>query len=140
MEPQSYKPIIKNVLVCAGTYCIATWAYIPLEFGFAKLTEGIWYHGNFSVYVLEPLFTKAPLALVAACAGAFVIRFVNSERPIRWAFVLALIYALNGFAWQHWSRPPEFLDRVEQTIGALFPALSCILGAILSHRKQKSSS
>jgi hypothetical protein len=126
--------IARNILIGPGAYYLAEWAALPLEIGFGKFTSGIIYRGDFAGYVVMPLVGRLPLALVAAVVGATVILLVESDRPVAWTMIPALIYALVGFYGHHWTRPPVLLDRISETISALFPALTCILGGIIAAR------
>jgi hypothetical protein len=126
----------RNLLICAGAYYVARWMTLPLAFGFGKLTQGITYSGDFEGTVLMPLILKVPVALVAAAVGASVLWLVDSGRPLRWVIFPALLYALLGFLGYHWAHPPLPRDRVFQTVGALFPAISCVLGGIVASRRR----
>jgi hypothetical protein len=83
-----------------------------------------------------PLVAHLPEALVAAVVGATVVWLVESDRPVIWTIFPALLYALTGFLGYHWARPPMLLDRVQQTVGAVFPAVTCVVGGILASRQR----
>jgi hypothetical protein len=129
----------RNVLIGAGSYYLSGWLGLPLALGFEKLTQGLTYAGDFNITVVGPLVTHFPRAVVAAIAGASVALFVESDQPATWAIFPALLYAVLGFFGYHWARQPMFLDRVAQTIGALFPALACVAGAMIASRKRTTS-
>lgn len=126
--------IARNILIGLGTYYLAQWLALPLNIGFFKLTSGIIYRGDFAGYIVMPLVGRLPLAVVAVAVGGTVILLVESDRPVAWTVIPALLYVLIGFYGHHWSRPPVFLDRVSETISALFPALTCIVGGIITAR------
>ena len=130
----------RNLLICAGAYYVASWMTLPLAFGFGKLTQGITYSGDFEGAVVMPLVLKVPAALVAAAVGASVIWLVDSGRPLRWVIFPALLYAILGFLGYRWAHPPLPRDRVFQTVGALFPAVACILGGIVASRRRATPS
>ena len=121
-------------MIGPGAYYLAQWVALPLTIGFEKFTSGIIYPGDFAGYVVMPLVGRLPLAVVAAVVGATVIWLVESDRPVAWTMIPTLLYALVGFYGHHWMRPPVFLDRVSETISALFPALTCVLGGIIAAR------
>jgi len=132
-----YKTVTaKNLLICAGTYYVSRWVTLPLVFGFGKLTQGITYSGDFEGAVVMPLVLKVPVALVAAAVGASIIWLVDSDRPLRWVIFPALLYAILGFLGYHWAHPPLLRDRVFQAVGALFPAVACVLGGIVASRRR----
>jgi hypothetical protein len=134
MESTDYVVTARNLLVGAGAYFISGWLGIPLSLAFGKLTQGLIYTGDFNGYVVSPIVVHMPRAIIAAGVGATVVWLVESPRPVSWALPPAILYALFGFLGYHWARPPVFLDRVSQTIGALFPAFACIVGALISTR------
>ncbi len=128
----------KNLLIGAGAYYLSQWVAPPLGFGFWKLTKGIIYRGDFAGAVLMPLVTQLPEALVAAGVGAAVAWLVESERPLRWAIFPALLYATFGYLGYHWVRPTPFIYRFAEVIGALFPAVTCVVGGIVAVRRRAS--
>jgi hypothetical protein len=135
------KPILnvvtaKNLLIGAGAYYLSKWLVLPLAIGFAKLTQGHTYEGDFAASVVMPLVVHFPTALVAAAAGATVVWLVESGRPVRWTIFPALLYGLLGFLGYHWARHPLFLDRVQQTVGGVFPALACVVGGMVASRRR----
>ncbi|MGC1830105.1 MAG: hypothetical protein WA663_06815 [Candidatus Acidiferrales bacterium] len=131
MKPFRNLAIARNILIAAGAYYLAAWITFPLALGFDKLTQGIIYSGDYESTVVMPLVQHLPKALMAAAVGAAVVWLVESRRPVRWVLFPVILYAVLGFLGYHWGRPPVLLDRVEQAVGALFPALSCAFGGVL---------
>lgn len=123
---------VRNILIGAGAYYLAGWLNFVLWFGFGRLTDGIIYSGSFGGSVVMPLVVHFPKALAAFAAGVVVVWLVEAERPTIWVIFPVLLYAAFGFFGYHWERPPVFLDRVAQTIGALFPAITCAIGGIVA--------
>lgn len=128
--------IAKNLLLCTGVFYLSKWVVLPLALGFGKLTQGIIYRGDFQGTVLMPLVLHVPIALVAAGAGASVLWLVDSARPLRWVIFSALLYGSFGLLGYHWAHRPLLHDRVFQTVGALFPAITCVLGGIMAIRRR----
>lgn len=136
MKPTSSVATAKNLLIGAGAYYVAGWLGVPLGFGFGKLTQGLIYRGDFNGAVVAPLVIYLPWAIVATAAGATVVWLAESDHPFRWALFPALLFGLFGFLGHHWERPPMVVDRVAQTIGALFPAVACVVGALVAERRR----
>jgi hypothetical protein len=128
----------RNLLIGAGAYYLSLWLGEPLAFGFGRLTQGLIFSGDFNIAVVGPIVMHLPRALVAAAAGATVVSLVESDRPMGWVIFPALLYAILGFLGYHWARPPVILDRLAQTTGALFPALACVVGAMVASRRQRT--
>jgi hypothetical protein len=136
MKPFHNLVTARNLLIGAGAYYLAAWLTFPLGLGFDKLTQGMIYSGNFGSAIVMPLVEHVPKALTAAAVGVAVVWLVESDRPVRWAIFPVLLYAVLGFFGYHWAHPPVLLDRVMQTVGALFPAASCACGAIMAARQR----
>ena len=130
---------VKNFLVCAGIYYLTHWMALPLAFAFGKLTQGIIYHGDFQGAVIAPLVLHLNIALVAALAGASIIWLIDSPRPLNWVLLVALLYVFFGFFGYHWAHAPTIHDRVFETVGALFPGITCFLGGIVASRWRSPS-
>jgi hypothetical protein len=135
MKLLRYKTVFANLLISVGARYALSWVVPPLAFVFGKLTNRIIYSGNFAEMVLLQLVVNLPEAAVSAVVGACVVWLVESDRPVIWTLFPALLYALFGFLGYHWARPPLPLDRVEQTIGALFPAFTCVVGGLIAAAK-----
>ena len=127
--------IARNLLVGAGAYYLSKWLVVPLVFGFGKMTQGLIYSGDFNGKIVAPLVEHFPLALVAFAAGVSVAWLVESDSPVSWAVFPAIFYGLFTFLGYHWAVHPDFLDRAGQTLGALFPAITCVLGALVTKRQ-----
>jgi hypothetical protein len=136
MKPLLSATTAKNLLIGAGAYYFSWWVASPIAFVYGKLTQGIIYRGDFAGAVILPLVLRVPLALVAAGAGACVVWLVESDRPVSWAIFPALLYAVYSFLGHHWARAPVLLDQVGQAIGALFPAVTCVVGAMVALRRR----
>ena len=130
MSETVIKPRVKNLLICAGAFYILNWIAFLLQLPYGKMTSGIIYFGDFGGAVLLPLVLNLPKALCAFGVGAIVFWLVESEHPICWALFPAILYFVFGLQSHHWARPLNIVDREAQVIGALFPAISCVVGAI----------
>jgi hypothetical protein len=126
------KGTARNLFICFGVYYISSWVAYPLDFVYWKLTDRIIYRGELAGMVGMPLVRTAVHALVAFGAGATVALLVDSERPLRWATFLAVLYIFFGTLGYHWARQPSFLDRLAQLIGPVFMGISCLGGAMLA--------
>src|ERR1700688_1786202 len=140
MKPLRAIVIVRNFLVGAGAYYLSWWVSPPLEILFGKLTKGITYTGDFEGGVVMPIVTGLPAAVIAAVGGASVAWVVASETSLRWALFPAALYAFFGYIGYQWARPPMFVDRLTQTVTALFLALACLGGAMLALRWQARTS
>ena len=127
--------IARNLFVGAGAYYLSKWLVVPLVFGFGKMTQGLIYSGDFNGKIVSHLVLHVPLAVVAFAAGFTVVVLVEADSPVYWAVFPAILYGVFAFLGRHWVLPPDFLDRVGQTLAALFPAATCITGAWVAARR-----
>jgi len=131
------KTQLRNIAVSAGAYYFSVWLTPLLAWGFWTLLSqpAHPYRGDFAEKIVMPLVIHLPAALVAVGVGALVVWLVESQTPVRWAVLPAALFALFSYTGHHWAIQPSPMDRIGQVIGALFPALTCIGGAIVTSRK-----
>jgi hypothetical protein len=131
--------ILRNLFISSGAYYLSWWLAYPLAFVYGKATGSITYHGDFSAAVVMPLVTGLPFSLVAAMVGASVALLVESRRRLQWAAFPAALYAYYGYVGHHWLDDPTLSNQVGQVIGALFLAISCMLGAAFALKYRSPS-
>lgn len=134
MQSNRHLVIARNLFVGAGAYYLSRWLVVPVVFGFGKMTQGLIYSGDFNGKIVLPAVEHFPLAVVAFAGGASVAWLVESASPVSWAVFPAILYGLFSFLGYHWAVHPDFLNRVGQTLAALFPAITCVLGALVAKR------
>jgi len=125
---------LRNLFLSGGAYYLSWWLAYPLAFAYSKATGWIIYHGNFAAAVVMPLVTSLPYALVAAMVGACVALLVESKRRLQWAAFPAALYAYYGYVGHHWFGTQTIPSQVGPAIGALLPAISCMVGAVVALR------
>ena len=84
-----------------------------------------------------PLVTAGLHALVGFAAGAIVAWLVDSERPLRWAIFLAVLYIFFGTFGYQWVQQPSFRDRSAQLLGPVIMGISCLVGAAFALRRTR---
>src|ERR1700730_10436997 len=129
---------VRNIFIGAGAYYLSWWIANPLSFGYGKLIGRVIYRGAFERAVVLPIVSQLPMAIVAAAVGACVVILVESQHRIYWALFPSGLYAFFSYFGRTWAEPPSVLDRMSQVIGALFPALACLAGALLTLRRRTS--
>jgi hypothetical protein len=127
---------LRNLLVGAGAYYLSKWVAFLLAMAYGKLIDHVIWPGYFSAMFVMTIVIEVPTALGAALAGASAVWLVESERPQRWAVFPAVLYFLTGFLGWHFAHPPVLRDRAEQVVGALFPAVMCLVGGIVAARRR----
>jgi hypothetical protein len=106
----------RNLLLCCGAYYISCWVGYP------------------TAVASMPLATAGLHALVAFAAGAIVAWLVDSERPVRWAIFLAVLYVFFGTFGYQLAQQRSFRDRSAQLLGAVIMGVSCRVGAVFTLR------
>jgi hypothetical protein len=128
--------IFRNILIAGGAYYLSWWVANPLIFVYAKLTEGIIYHGGFERSVGLPIVSQLPVAIAAAFVGACVVVLVDSEHRIYWALFPSGLYTLFDYLGHNWTGTPTGLDRLAQGIEAVIPAVACFVGGLVADRRR----
>jgi hypothetical protein len=141
----------RNLLISGGAYYLSWWVAYPFGFVYGKATGWIVYNGDFGAAIVMPLITSLPYALVAAGVGASVALLVESKRPLQWVVLAAALYAYYAYFGQRWNYSPTItqpialgtighlilLNRIGQVMNILFPATTCIVGAVAALRYRK---
>jgi hypothetical protein len=130
---------LRNLLIGAGAYYLSKWVAFLLAMAYGKLTDHVIWPGFFSAIFVMTIVIEVPTALGATLAGASTVWFVESERLQRWAIFPAVLYSLTGFLGWHWAHRPLLHDRAEQVVGALFPAIMCLVGGIVAARRRTAA-
>jgi hypothetical protein len=124
--------ILRNLLVVCGAYYVAIWLYLPLAWLWAFVSSRMSFTVGVETMLLMPLVMGLPMAVVAFAAGALVARTIEDRYPSRWALIPALLFLqhhLLGGRW--WAEPPTLTDHIGIAVEAAFPAVACVLGAVV---------
>ncbi len=135
----SIRNSLSNILIGGGAYYLSWWIEEPLAFVYGKLVFGhVTYRGGFASRVVLPIVLHVPPAIAAAVVGACVVILVDSKRPLYWTILPAGLYAWFGSLGYSSFGSTVASDRLPQVIGALFPAVACLIGALLAVRRQST--
>jgi hypothetical protein len=129
---------VRNIFIGAGAYYLSWWIANPLSIAYGKLIGRVIYRGAFERVVVLPIVSQLPMAIVAAAVGACVVILVESEHRIYWALFPSGLYAFFSYLGTTWAEPPSVLNRMSQVIADLFPAVACLIGALLALRRRTS--
>ena len=127
----------RNLFMVLGAYWISWWVSVPLATLFSYATSRIHYYGNFEGHVIMPLVFSFPVAIVALGVGAVTAWMIETRRPWRWALIAPLLFFAHGLTGYHWVEPPTGLDKLGQIMGALLPAIACLVGSFLAERQMR---
>ena len=140
MIRSSVKTSIRNGLVGAGAYYLATWILPSVVLVFAPITNRSSFSGDFEYVVLMPLVNGAPMMLVAAGTGATTAWLVDATYRWRWALLPAVLFATFNWLGSHWVRPPYAIDHAAAAVRAALPVLACLLAAVALDRRERTTS
>jgi hypothetical protein len=139
LSSKTVATFVRNLLVVLGAYYLSRWVAVPVQLMFAQVTNHLIFSGDFEGAVVMPLVLGVPLALVAGLTGAVIAWLIPSHRLL-WVLLPAALYFTFGLLGHHWLSPPSIADRVSEFIGALVPAVACVVGAMLVDRRTRHDS
>jgi hypothetical protein len=127
---------VRSLLISLGAFWLSLQVAIPLAYLFGKLTSGIIYIDSIFNTIAMGVMTSMGRAVAAALAAAIVTLSAASQKPERWAFLVAILYLAKSPT-MHWHLPPTTSDRLWQGAGVLWLALACIAVAIVTARLRR---
>jgi hypothetical protein len=134
---------VRNLLIACGAFWLSLWTVSLLAGLFGKLNYGIIYSDNLLSAVAMGMMTSMGRSVAAILAGAVVMTSVDSQKPERWASIIALLYVIDAPV--HYGRyvvPPTEWDHLMRGVDLVFPGIACLfVMAVLAYfrrRKPKS--
>lgn len=124
---------VRNLLITLGAFWLSLQGMVLFVWLFGRLDSGIIYGDSVPDAIAMGMMTAMGRAVAAALAAAIVTLAVASQKPERWAFIVAILYAAKAPT-MHWQVPPRAWDRLEQSVDVLWPALACAVVAIITAR------
>lgn len=132
------KLTVRNVLIVFGCYWLARWFIVPIVAIHGKITSGIIYSGTLGILLMY-IVSSIPAAIVASGAGMLCAYSLERTSHRKWLFFLALLFAVFSFISFRWTKNPEIIDFVFQSVYFIIPAISCYLsGIIIINRIQRN--
>jgi hypothetical protein len=122
---------VRNLLVVFGVYWLSLWLATLLG-----LSVGITHVTAYSENMLSAFYMGAATSwertLAAILAGIVVTRIVPGRGSQYWAFLLAVLYAIDYRMRSHWALPPTAWDRLSMRVERFLPAVACVLAALVT--------
>ena len=138
--------IIRNILVAFGAFYLSLWTAPLFSWPFDKLNYRFTHtQDNLPSAVMMGVMISMGRAVSAMLAVAIVCVSADSETPERWAYIVAVLYVADASVRSFrvkWNVPPTVWDHLWIGVDRLFPAVACVIGAIvIAHfwRKKASS-
>ncbi len=121
---------LRNILLASGAYYVSAWWLGPVVWLWSFVSNRLSFTVGIETMLLMPLVMGVPEIVLACGAGAAVAATAESPHPSRWALLPAGLFAMQRVFAQRWSaQPPTFEDHVSIAVGAILPAVACILAA-----------
>ena len=137
------KRTVRNILIAFGAFYFSLWTAPLFSWPFDKLNRHFTYSENLVSAVMMGVMISMGRAVSAILAAAIVYMSADSETPERWAYIVAALYAMDASV-RYFRRnvPPTVWDRVWRGVDLLFPAIACVIGAIViaHYRSEKAKS
>ena len=133
--------VIRNFLVTFGAFWLSLWTVSLFSWLFGKLNEHFIYSDNVFSMVMMGVMMSMGRAVSAILAAAIVVVSADSEKPERWAYIIAVLYVVDApVRYGRWYVSPTVLDRLSRGVDRLFPAIACIIGAVvIAHFQRKKA-
>ena len=130
---------VRNLLISIGAFWLSRQLVVLMSLTVGRLADGVTYGDTIFSAILMGIMLSMGRAVCAALGGTIVTLGGIGSRPQRWAWVVALLYAV--------AARPRFggnltttWDRVSQVANILWPAFVCILTAFLIALLRRDSS
>ena len=133
--------VIRNFLLTFGAFWLSLWTVQLFAWLFGKLNDHFIYTDNVFSMGMMGVMTSTGRAVSAIIAAAIVSVTADSEKPERWAYLIAVLYVVDApVRYGRWYVPPTVLDRFSRGVDRLFPAIACIIGAtVIAHFQRKKT-
>jgi len=128
---------IRNILISFGVFWLSLWTIAPLGWPFGKLNNGIVYGDSVLSTLAMGLMTSMGRTLAAVLAGVLVTVVVSGRRSELWALIVAVLYVADAPLRYHWFSSPTSSDRLWQGVNLVFPAIACIVAAVVTTRLRR---
>jgi hypothetical protein len=127
---------VRNLLITLGAFWLSLHVVVLFSLLFGRLNRGVIYGDRALDALAMGMMTSMGGAVAAALAAALVTLAVVAQKPERWAFIVAILYVANALT-QSWGMPPTAWDRLWHGADVLWPAVACVVVAIITARLRR---
>jgi len=124
---------IQKTLIVFGAFWLSLWVAPVIGWPLDKLTNRITYTDTIFNALALGIINSLDRTLAAILAGILVTVLVSGRRSELWAVIVAVLYLVNAPR-LHWLIPATGWDRIWQGVGLVFPALACMVAAVITAR------
>ena len=127
-------PWIRNFLISCGAFWLSFWVAAVLGWPLDKLNNKLIYGDGVLSAIVSGMMSSMDRALAAVLVGVLVTVLVTSRKPELWALIVAVLDIVDWRVRSHWGVPPTEWDRLWLGANRVFPAIACIVAAIVTAR------
>jgi hypothetical protein len=127
---------VQNILISFGVFWLSLWVVRALGWPLGKLNDGVVYGDGVLAALAMGVVSSMSRTLAAALAGVVVTVGVSGRKPALWALIVAALYVVDAPVRHHWGYPATSWDRLWQSVDLIFPAVMCIVTAVVTARVQ----
>jgi len=135
--------VIRNALISLGAFWLSLWAAWIFQLpSYDKLINAVVRDETVLTAVAMGVLSSTGRTLAAILAGILVTLIVSGRKPELWALIVAVLYVVDAPVRHHWGYPATAWDRLWQSVDLVFPAVSCLIAALLTayFRRKRSRS
>jgi hypothetical protein len=129
-------PWVRNLVITLGVFWLSLQIVVLFTWLFGRLSNGVIYGDGVLDAIAMGVMDSIGRAMAAALAAATVTLSATSQKPHRWAFVVAILYVVRAPT-QHWHVSPTAWDRLWQSVNVLWPALVCVVVGVITAKLRR---
>jgi hypothetical protein len=125
----------RNVLIAFGASWLSLLTVPWLSLAFGKLNSKITYDSVWFEAIAMGMMTSMGRAFAASLAAVITTTAVDARKPERWALIVAALYLFDApirYGARHIA--PTAWDRGWQIVDRIWPAVACLIFAIVASR------
>ena len=132
---------IRNLLVSFGIFWLSIWvAWVLQRPSYDGLINAVGRDETVLSALAMGVLSSIGRTLAAVLAGVLVTVVISSRKSEPWALIVAVLYVIDAPVRHHWGYPATAWDRSWQIVDLVFPAVACIVAAVLTARLQRKRS
>jgi hypothetical protein len=131
---------IQNILVSFGAFWVSLWIAGLLAGPFGRLNDKVVYGDSVLSAIALGIMSSLSRTLAAVLAGILVTVVISSRKSELWALIVAALYVVDAPVRHHWGPPATRWDHLWQSVDLAFPAIACVVVAIITARLRRNRS
>jgi hypothetical protein len=125
---------IQNVLTSFGAFWASLWIARLVGAAPDKLINTVIRDETVLSALAMGVLSSMGRSLAAALAGILVTLVIAGRKSWLWALIVAVLYVVDAPVRHHWGYPATGWDHLWQSVDLSFPAIACIVAAIITAR------